>query len=460
MSQEDGYREDEAEYDPFDDDLDLHDETPVPVGEILSGDEMTAVMAEVPMSEMDNLMAAMDRLPIVDAEEEAPVLQHGSLSGTISRSPSQPPRVTPIPVTMVNTAVAEEVKPKRKQEPQIEEELDGTKRATPSKVFEFAKEIFGEERVRMEGYELTVHFPVIEITNGTDKHTIKDLFVKTAVPAPYFYGTRTTFTFPEWQSQYAHSHLPASAARGSFEHFCLGRSNFAAMVSNTSANPSEENWYFLLLSLTKYLEWESLEGGPHRKIREISAGNSSRNIDYPTRLLEFITHLPVETLEYNNGLSLNVQSSKLRQFYEDYSPIKSVGDDRVAEIRTAITQMRRNYRFAVTEFNGVSIEGKITSETEQAKFVDEAVMRQFNEAIQRNLIKFNKSFNYEYLKSVNKPALGAVPVIQSSDLDNYKVTAGKNRLASSTGSRARVVGRIDHFRKREDNRFRQLDHHR
>lgn len=142
--------------------------------------------------------------------------------------------------------------------------------------------IFISSDTRTNTFHVNILFDNITITNSQKKlHTIKDLIVR--IPIKYdkakktlsvvenIYGTKLTYSYEEYKSNYVHSHLQSANRDVHFSMFCLGASDIAVMNSDLRLKFSETKYLLFLNMLTTYVNWESLEGGPYRKISEISS---------------------------------------------------------------------------------------------------------------------------------------------------------------------------------------------
>lgn len=140
--------------------------------------------------------------------------------------------------------------------------------------------------------EIIVHFPEILITNSkSQRHKIKDLYTKLKYShvekrfKSTISGTRLSITNSELNGAYAHSHLPSISKQsiGEFSDFCLGSSTLnyllsdLATVSLIKTNLEDLKIKFMLsmMETENYLHWESLEGGPFKKISNINSGKLS-----------------------------------------------------------------------------------------------------------------------------------------------------------------------------------------
>jgi len=166
-------------------------------------------------------------------------------------------------------------------------------------------------------YVIDIYFPIINITNRQKKkHVIYDIIVR--IPITFnssldkyligtLLGTRLSLSKNEACSNYCHSHLNAQINRlwgnwnelmikglpltqaelekklkdntFEFDPFCLGYGGINNITYQLNTNTSKQlninNWLLFFKSIKNYLEYESLEGGPYRKIDNIYAGSNS-----------------------------------------------------------------------------------------------------------------------------------------------------------------------------------------
>lgn len=151
---------------------------------------------------------------------------------------------------------------------------------------------FYEER---ELPKIIIRYPKIEITNSRDdKHTIRDLIViinlinrnsriniDTSIR-----GLRLTVSKEELLSNYVHSHLYQRAYNddsldiNTASSFCLGHNEIPEVIAIFNDNQETGTFELFLMTLNTMVEWESLEGTPYFRIKEISNRIHSSNIYY------------------------------------------------------------------------------------------------------------------------------------------------------------------------------------
>lgn len=137
-------------------------------------------------------------------------------------------------------------------------------------------------------FEIWIHFPEITVTNEAKQSTtIYDMFtkIKFGDKARYsnIYFCKTTYTPRQYARSYSHSHLPGINKRKPymFLHPCIGEGPFRnAIVALNRSATSMENRKLQMMSLCfelqRFLETESLEGGPYIRLQSL---NDSNNIN-------------------------------------------------------------------------------------------------------------------------------------------------------------------------------------
>lgn len=193
------------------------------------------------------------------------------------------------------------------------------------KVKELAEEIYpGNWDFQKRGsyYSLYIHFPEITISNSRKKsHIIHDLYVrfdfklKDMSHTGNIYGVRGKLSYGEFNSNYSHSHLSTSY-RFSFGPFCLGRSEFSNTFMGLKADIwNQDNFRKLLIMLYGYVQWESLEGGPHIQMSNIKTGSNSRSTNVNK---DHIEQAYRQFLVLNKSFPLKLQNERgLNKFIVD-----------------------------------------------------------------------------------------------------------------------------------------------
>ncbi len=174
----------------------------------------------------------------------------------------------------------------------------------------FSYVYFDEDGWNISDFDIIIHYPEFTITNKYNKsHQIKDLYVKFEVlcnPEGKFligslYGIRTTSTPLEISFNYMHSHL--SSARNSmskginslvqWHKFCVGYAEMEKARMSLNTKFSIDTFELFLYSIESFIKWESLDGGPYRKIGEMDYKQKNINSfwDYKSAKLIFEKHI-------------------------------------------------------------------------------------------------------------------------------------------------------------------------
>lgn len=136
---------------------------------------------------------------------------------------------------------------------------------------------------------IVVHFPEVTITNETGQsHKMQDVYTRTTLGANghmqgYMQLTKTTFSLLEYKCGYIHSHLPkwltdgADATSLGFRAPCFGSGPIRSTMLTLSVDYEPDMWYLYCAEMQKYVETESLKGGPYIRIEGMYASEVSLN---------------------------------------------------------------------------------------------------------------------------------------------------------------------------------------
>jgi len=139
-----------------------------------------------------------------------------------------------------------------------------------------------------------IHFPHILIRNSRGReHNIYDLYLRLKMRKHdgrfvEVEGNRATYNQAEYESRYSHSHLSSTVVRDSvWGGFCMGAEEIVKDIQELQAAPfegKEDLFEAVLFQLEIFVQWESLEGGPYKKMENISRRKTpthiySHNID-------------------------------------------------------------------------------------------------------------------------------------------------------------------------------------
>lgn len=220
-------------------------------------------------------------------------------------------------------------------------------------IYEIFKDYYGEERVDLQNIKpkevivrnssladndlnantsyypfIIVHFPEVNITNEHDDSVlIKDLWAKITVTFKGaviygFYLNRSTYQSSHWLSDYMHSHISGIPKSNitTFLSPCLGSGPIRDTIASLARGYDEALWQLFCRELDVYTRTESLNGGPYRRMTNItntvstlftsslSSWHSYARYNYPFNadlVKEFILHVINSKLlkfNYHNGV--------------------------------------------------------------------------------------------------------------------------------------------------------------
>lgn len=214
----------------------------------------------------------------------------------------------------------------------------------PEAIYDIFKEFFGEERVDMQGFTkredlenvtsknlsvediikpsyketlirsnykdifILIHFPEVRITNENDRYVdVKHLWAKVLIlPDGTLNGkfllNRSEYLRTHYESDYMHSHSPGISL--DFSSVCTGSGPINNTIAALNRSYDSDMWQMFCLELSKFIETESLDGVPYRKLENIGTSSMvaySKNFHitpsitindpYKTIVNDFIEHL-------------------------------------------------------------------------------------------------------------------------------------------------------------------------
>jgi len=280
-------------------------------------------------------------------------------------------------------------------------------------VYQIAKEVYPEDRVELSGNSIIIYFPHVRITNGkrNQSHDIYDIFVKLDVKFITskngvnvdMYGKRMSYTLDELKSSYCHSHLSFNGCE--WGNFCLGSSQFAIIKRNMYIDEgnTNTNWKLMFYSIPKYLEWESIEGGPYRLIEQIKPYDQGGNIGFNFNNYKSIfKEFPLDLLDAtSSGISIN-NTLGFNNFIKQKSPLKTLKKDSTS-IKNELTKAYYDqFGRAYITFNGKKIPFKVIEKEVEEKIqpseVSSDVISMFKAHIEQHQYNFNRELNNNYAK--------------------------------------------------------------
>jgi len=287
----------------------------------------------------------------------------------------------------------------------------------PNTIFDIAKEVFGESRVDMKivdekTFDLVVYFPEITITNSEGTlHDIKDLYVRfninidvhrSAYSCIDLFGRRATISDYEFRSDYGHSHF-SGRGLSSYSRFCLGSSEYAMIINSMKFSLKEEDWFLLFFSLENYVSWESLEGGPYRRIREISLGRNFNREQHRVRALLMFNELPNECLTItDNRLQLIEDHPALFNHYNAKSLLRKFDGTSIESFENIKQSFNSEVQgIRIFKFKNNTITPRLYQKHQTAEPTDISadVCSYFNSVLNEELRKYNLSYEYNKLRS-------------------------------------------------------------
>jgi hypothetical protein len=184
-------------------------------------------------------------------------------------------------------------------------------------------------------YCLLMKFSNVTITNSIEmKHEIEELMVTTQgnhyqgmvhKMIGGLSGMRMAFTPEDARANYRHSHLTSGLSN--FTSFCTGGVSYSSMDREEL---NEFEVHEIIFRIYNFIQWESLEGGPHYKMENIKNFGSrvtiEKNIigkdryvpeEYLTELIGHINATPLKFAYFSECFSLTNQGGVLR-FVVDY----------------------------------------------------------------------------------------------------------------------------------------------
>lgn len=294
-----------------------------------------------------------------------------------------------------------------------------------SKLGTYKRGIIDSDIKSMCAYTIIIHYPQLEITNSRGgKQVMNDMYIKiqlnpflTGLYNTYFMGMRTTYTFAEFSSQYNFSHLHSSPSSFVWDYFCLGDTDFAIMSRSLAVEFEANKFELFLHQLGSYLSWESLEGGPYKKIGEIHASGSSSEVSisatdkliYYNRYLE-LGHVPTIEIKSNpyqycvnvviddslREAITGVTEDKHKQYWN--ASTKVATNRVINNRRDQIEDYKRRYNKVLFKFNGKDIKFEINDlkeekDDDKAKIAHESIIKYI---IDKLNVTLNKNIKDEY----------------------------------------------------------------
>jgi hypothetical protein len=173
-------------------------------------------------------------------------------------------------------------------------------------------------------YEISFifHYPKLEITNSSEQsRNLLDLVVvlpvtfsvdNNCIYTKRVQGTRLTLVQDEWNRGYMHSHLPGISKITDFSEclttnsFCIGSEDLSELDIELSAEFDSDKFELMLYTIDSLVAWESLEGGPHCRIGEITVENAAIRVTTSTsEIMRIYTEFQNYELSVSQKLPFN-----------------------------------------------------------------------------------------------------------------------------------------------------------
>lgn len=159
----------------------------------------------------------------------------------------------------------------------------------------FIRRNFSEERILEPGNNLygsdrfneifiLVRFPEVRVTNENDRYIdIWELYAKVTFnwrgeSRGDFLLNRAEYDVFQLQNNYMHSHISSIPTSNfmSFQSPCLGSGPIRDTLALLAADFDELRWQLFCLELSKYVQVESLAGGPYKRMENLGKNSMSR----------------------------------------------------------------------------------------------------------------------------------------------------------------------------------------
>lgn len=173
------------------------------------------------------------------------------------------------------------------------------------RVLKILNDFYREEHVDVQeglfANTTLIYFPKVRISNESDESLIiSELYVKLSI---YMDGTlfeppvlgRAEYTKAELEKNYMHSHvryIPTNEV-DMFVAPCLGRGPIRDTICTLSNSSDSDIWMLFCVELQKFVETESIGGGPYHYLREV-ANIRPRELPYTSLGIPHTTALEIE----------------------------------------------------------------------------------------------------------------------------------------------------------------------
>lgn len=150
------------------------------------------------------------------------------------------------------------------------------------RILELGNNLYGSDR--FNEIFILVRFPEVRVTNENDRYIdIWELYAKVTFnwrgeSRGDFLLNRAEYDVFQLQNNYMHSHIHSIPTSNftSFQSPCLGSGPIRDTLALLAADFDELRWQLFCLELSKYVQVESLAGGPYKRMENLGKNSMSR----------------------------------------------------------------------------------------------------------------------------------------------------------------------------------------
>ena len=252
---------------------------------------------------------------------------------------------------------------------EVKEEVKSPKEVFIEDVIKITTGVFGEDKVESKVLatgilKLVIHFPEILLKSSIigvkarKEQLLKDVFLKFSFNTNtlrFISGEfrRCTFTYQEIKANYAHSHVSGGINEWATA-ICQGSTTLAKLQNLLQARYDNQTYEDFLYLYIGWLGWESIEGGPYRKINDINnvyVNNYELPDVSPLQQLESLTNF---FKKFDLKLNINTKSD-IVNFELDNDYIKSLINE-TSTLKLYYDEKNNNYLLPSIDLQSVNKE--------------------------------------------------------------------------------------------------------
>jgi len=281
--------------------------------------------------------------------------------------------------------------------------------------------------------EFTILFKDVEITNARNNTLISNIYVRMKINnsgniSSDLSGMVPTMSIEQYDSSYTHSHLSTSSI-GNWGGYCLGSTDMSSTMRELSVKFNSYLFEALLYRLPDYLAWESISGGPYRRISGIRLNGASRRINVIgskviiKNILLRINSIPLEVKKNKIYNSIVIDRSNIefeKEVYRAYmecglinsvyesrkDPINNIyiglNSESTSQLKNRIETINGSLGDITFEFKGVTRSAKVITEI-KINNEDDSIMV-LNEGSFKNICDYidSKLLDYKNFKQLKE----------------------------------------------------------